>query len=412
MTADLIPMLHPEEDAAPKRERLPHHFQAIGVGQGDAFVSRLGKIILFDGGRSEAGFPDQFVRATGLRDVDVLIVSHNDADHANGALGFLNAGLGAKEVWLPGQWLDRLQDLVGRPEAFLEELRTQLNQTSSAGPLEAVPSLEEAPSLSRERPPSRDSQEFAANPAEFLEDLAADDTQPLTDIWNARFGGTWHLSVEHGSFEMRLAGLPAAQSTVVCEALLAAERIRRIALAAHHSGAVVRWFRFEARASQVVASKNIRTMNSREVLRVARSTSGALHYLSLSVANRNSLVFLANQGEGESAVLFSADSDLTDTCAPLPHVGALIVTAPHHGSESNAGAYRWISRSQAVTAGITWVRSDGRFRSRPGASYLAAPGKKFCTLCRKSQHGKQDVRLEHGHDGWTPLATRGCSCQP
>jgi beta-lactamase superfamily II metal-dependent hydrolase len=79
-------------------------FLALPVGQGDAFFLKSPDgSVLVDGGRSVEGFRELFERVTGQREVDVVLCTHNDADHANGVLGFLRSGLGCREVWLPGR---------------------------------------------------------------------------------------------------------------------------------------------------------------------------------------------------------------------------------------------------------------------------------------------------------------------
>ncbi len=67
------------------------------------------------------GFPAQFQLATKRAGADAIICTHNDADHTNGIIGFLQSGLRCKEVWLPGSWTDRLRDLF-RPDKFTREL--------------------------------------------------------------------------------------------------------------------------------------------------------------------------------------------------------------------------------------------------------------------------------------------------
>ena len=63
-------------------------------------------------------------------------------------------------------------------------------------------------------------------------------------------------------------------------------------------------------------------------------------------------------------MLFCADSDLA---FDLPSSRALLATAPHHGSESNAAAYGAVLQA---SPDVTWVRSDGRFASRPCSAFL------------------------------------------
>jgi len=105
-------------------------FVAIGVGQGDAFfLDTGGDTILVDGGRSIEGFPAQFQKATKRECVDILVCTHNDADHACGVLGFLRGGLTCREVWLPGSWTDRLEDLLLHSGNFTRELVSNIEQT-------------------------------------------------------------------------------------------------------------------------------------------------------------------------------------------------------------------------------------------------------------------------------------------
>ena len=124
-------------------------FIAIGVAQGDAFFRECeeGFTALIDGGRSVGGFPSQFQRATKCDRVDVFVCTHNDADHANGIIGFLEAGLGCNEVWLPASWTERLEDLLLRPGDFTGELVQNVealdeginrNRETESGPLEQV----------------------------------------------------------------------------------------------------------------------------------------------------------------------------------------------------------------------------------------------------------------------------------
>src|SRR4051812_10695809 len=58
---------------------------ALPVRQGDAFFYRRGTFsALIDGGRSRASLPILFRELLKRTDVDVLVCTHNDADHANG----------------------------------------------------------------------------------------------------------------------------------------------------------------------------------------------------------------------------------------------------------------------------------------------------------------------------------------
>jgi beta-lactamase superfamily II metal-dependent hydrolase len=102
-------------------------FVAIPVSQGDAFYLETTEgSALIDGGRSVSGFPGLFQSTTRSAEVDILVATHNDADHANGVLGFLEAGLRCKEVWLPGRWLQVLPHVVRPWEEVVYTLADQI----------------------------------------------------------------------------------------------------------------------------------------------------------------------------------------------------------------------------------------------------------------------------------------------
>lgn len=151
-------------------------------------------------------------------------------------------------------------------------------------------------------------------------------------------------------------------------------------------------------------------VNAREIIRVRRGRWSAFMYLALTTSNKESLVLMSRGVGGEAPVLFTADSDLSFS-QTIPWRQRMIITAPHHGSDANSFAYGRFERETGRSFPAVWVRSDGRFfRSRPGKSYLRAYGDRFCTLCRGSSYGKQDVRLRVGSRGWQPESTRKCCC--
>ena len=109
-------------------------FIAIGVGQGDAFFFQRGDLTaLIDGGRARDGFAERFRRVTKRNALDILVCTHNDADHALGVLGVLQSGFACKEVWLPGSWTDRLEDLLLNQSDFFRQLIDGVGKTDVGG---------------------------------------------------------------------------------------------------------------------------------------------------------------------------------------------------------------------------------------------------------------------------------------
>jgi beta-lactamase superfamily II metal-dependent hydrolase len=99
-------------------------FIALPVGQGDAFyLERQGMKVLVDGGRSKSAISGLISDVAKSSHLDVVICTHNDADHADGIIGLLENWPGIiKEVWLPGSWTFRMKDLFVNPTNFLNEL--------------------------------------------------------------------------------------------------------------------------------------------------------------------------------------------------------------------------------------------------------------------------------------------------
>ncbi|MEO1237614.1 MAG: MBL fold metallo-hydrolase, partial [Planctomycetota bacterium] len=101
----------------------------LAVGDGSCFVLRSGgKTLVFDCGSQwypligrRSVVPT--LRAMGVRRVDVLVVSHADLDHYNGALDVADA-LPVGEVWVSADVPDEARAHPGRATAFLvDELR-------------------------------------------------------------------------------------------------------------------------------------------------------------------------------------------------------------------------------------------------------------------------------------------------
>ena len=415
-------------------------FIAIPVRQGDAFYLQtpFGSVLV-DGGRAISGFANLFTRTTRAKRVDIVICTHNDADHANGVIGFLEAGLECREVWLPGRWLGVLPYVLNPTSEVVEALAEQARK--------AAPALQER---FRQAPDIRTLFEIYGD---FMleEPFGYEESSPpppnprpveVTDGWPADLEEDLERALQGGWEELwwpwgRLLWMPyrwlepldywawrrawhiwwdACQDPIAralfLGALEAAERIRRIAVTAYQLGVAVRWFEYTA-SRPAGGTRWLRPFNGREVLYVRLvPIDMLLRLLALTTANRESLVFWADLDDCPG-VLFTADSDLR-AVPQLPNLSGAIITAPHHGAEANANAYSEVSKHLGGSqADITWVRSDGRFRKRPGQSYLSAPGFRFCTICRtRDPQPKQAVRLSMQQKRWVPeQGVRPCSCR-
>lgn len=394
-------------------------FISLPVGQGDAFYLERNELsVLIDGGRSRKGFPSMFQSVTERDGVDVVVCTHNDADHANGIHGFLEAGLRCDEVWLPGRWLSVLPDVL-RPfvEVFEhiandimgKDVLADLQELQSGTPPIETLAAHADHDFSDDTPAEEDSQLAEDGwPEACVQMLEQAEPWEASSYWPWQWHpGDWLFSSYWNYRQLGPTGV-----RLLWSAIDAACRIRAIATEAFHRGIPVRWFEFKPAAPSGGISA-LQPINAREVASIRPSVSPLLARLALTTSNKESLVFWSPPNEHHPGVLFTADSDLADIRLPTGLYRA-IVTSPHHGSEANANAYSVVAATDGASS-ITWVRSDGRYRSRPGNSYLSVSSRRLCTLCRRPNGGmttKQTVHLYASRGVWTRhQSNRVCSCQ-
>jgi hypothetical protein len=395
-------------------------FIALPVGQGDAFFFETRSIsVLVDGGKSSKFFDNIFQMYTKRKDVDILICTHNDADHANGVLGFIESGLECGEIWLPGRWAAVLPHLNQPFEEVVEELYRQsarimekMGESFLRNKWKLDDSLFEAYGefLSKEK-----SYELVGQ----YEDYDMTFKERRSEDWDTglKFIETWP---EWEDIKCQLLKwvvtweLSSWQKRFLWQALEAGERIRGIAEAAYNRGITVRWFEVCHNSQKHLQGhcKIINPLNSREILRIKPCRKeNLLDFLALTTSNCESLVFFVQPTDEHPAVLFTADSDLRDINLKVLDLKSAIITAPHHGSENNAYAYKQVANEvYPYENSLIWVRSDGRFSSRPGHSFLSAPGIHYCTICCDSRRQKQPVILESIKCQWISCSKK-CSCQ-
>lgn len=389
-------------------------FIAIPVGQGDAFyLERESFSVLVDGGRGRTSFPFMFKSVTGVNSVNVVVCTHNDQDHANGILGFLESALQCDEVWLPGRWLDVLPDIL-KP---LNEVFVEL--------VENISDMEKHQNEALRKPDTTSIEVYSEQidgitvETGSLNDgtMLGEDWWPESCIEMLEQSESWELSSHwlnpiyfmHPHFYAMFRS--AAHGQLLWSAIDAASRIRAIAIAAFNRGVPVRWFEFNPTAPSG-GKAELRPVNASEIKMVNARGGMLLNFLALTVANKESLVFFSPPGNNHPGVMFTADSDLANLTIPS-NLDYAITTAPHHGSEANANAYRAVQ--SAKCSSITWIRSDGRYRQRPGASYLHLKSRRLCTLCRckaGSQAPKQVVHLYSRSGRWVRhRSSQLCSCK-
>lgn len=372
-------------------------FVSISVNQGDAFFLERNNVkMLIDGGRSRNGFPKQFERIIGNEKLDVIVCTHADADHINGLLGYFDCGLQCNEVWLPGRWTSRLKDLLLNPGSFIEELASEIMSVdlSNNVNLENIIDNDNLKDSYESEEEVDDGEGFNMLYEAIEKSIGRIDSLYCYGL----FSPLWIVVYEPEKYKMLI------------ESIDVVNKIRELAMLAYHSGARIRWFEYHPFQAASGGEAYLEPVNSREIFKVSRYMS-ALNFLSLSKANKESLVFYSPGNDRSKGVLFSADSDYSFK-QELPNVGdGCIVTSPHHGSESNEHAYSRLINDFNVTDETVFVRSDGRFKKRPGDTYKLMIGNKICTLCRHPEAERQNVILTASAKGWEKdKALSWCYC--
>lgn len=378
-------------------------FIAIAVGQGDAFFMEKGdRTLLIDGGKSRVCFPHRFVVVTGRKYVNVLVCTHSDSDHASGLLGFLGErGFRAEQVWLPASWMDRLRDLIHKPEDFMKELIMEIQKLSDN-------EVDNLAKIGERYANTRHDEEDLVAEVKYKDLLESIERADAAESVLRRFYCSQPFSRNRHPLNMRL--------KLLLEAISASDLIRQIFLAAYRSGSVIRWFDYVGDNAQIKSSGGIRDflipLNAIEVGQIRRPKRSALKYIALTRSNRQSLVFMNPADELSSGILFTADSKLSFS-QTVPWNGNMLITSPHHGSELNKYAYQRFLQETRGETHVNWVRSDGKSLKRPGKSFRALRDKKYCTLCRPYKSPRQNVKMVFSKPNcdWQPDNTRQCGCK-
>jgi hypothetical protein len=384
-------------------------FIALPVYAGDAFyLQRAGFSVLVDGGKSQSGFPGMFrthVRRKAT-DVDVMVCTHNDSDHANGIIGALEEGIRCREVWLPGRWLGVLPDVFRSTETVLRDILTGAEEhliRQSGDEPHFSRSLEDVgKALHSDREAgdelfrSNEVYDWPTEVAEALENADTWDTPAVARRLSGWLRPSFLLYAPGGPYRM------------VIEAIEAAERIRHIARLAYNNGIPVRWFAHAPSAHSLVRPNHLHVIGATQIARV-RPLGTFFDRLALTTVNKESLVLYSPADSRSPGVLFCGDSDLYGM-HPRLHPDDL-VTVPHHGAEANRGAYTIIENAvEGDSSSLTWVRSDSRSQHRPGPTFRRRAGRKFCTVCRAGP-SKQTVVFQGTLSRWLQEPhVAGCTC--
>ncbi len=351
-------------------------FRALEIGSGDAFVIEAnGKQILFDSGGSKS-LIKKLLKSN--RKIDLAICSHNDSDHANGFLGLLeDPEFEIDEIWLPGLWVPVLDFVI---EAAINKKSVHL----------IFKSFEEYNEI------KETNHELAYDSLVEQSDISIGDFDSKLQVISELSENDYFLSAGYNNLDWYL------------NESIKLDRIIKIAGLAYEKGSFIRWFKpdeNEPPKDTLDHGHGLRPLNSREILKIDRlKPNNFAKLLFLTNENKYSLVFEFHHDD-KPIVVFSADSDYSFLSGKT-YSNNVIVTAPHHGSESNASVYGKITGDK-----IIWVRSDRRSRQRPGSSFKKLTHK-YCLACGIKKH-KEEIcfKFNTKDHKWILKKALKCNCK-
>ena len=344
-------------------------FVTINVGSGDAFyLEREEASILYDGGGSEKRFAKLFQNELNKTHVDIIVCSHNDSDHTNGIIGYLNSNLSCNEVWLPANWTAKLDFLLLNPDVFFDNLINECKNNINLDILEKTIS------------------------SSMYQDNEVLDLESLINK---------SLKIDNKYILKRnISILSNSNYKLFIKLFNTANRIRQIVLLAYKRNLKIRWFQYDLSHTASGGENYFKPVNCIELKKLHNKKITNLEYLALTRINKESLVFYSPLVENlVDGILFSADSDYSFS-QPVPQsLGKNpIITVPHHGSKSNEIAYGSSQlRSYVNNPKTTLVRSDGKYSKRPGNIYKSLNLIKYCTRCNGYTTWQSIVLIPSNH---------------
>ncbi|MGF6763356.1 ribonuclease BN (tRNA processing enzyme) [Paraburkholderia sp. GAS33] len=349
--------------------------------KGEAYLLEyLGKRILVDGGYSGSALAPALQKQLGESNVhlDVVVCTHSDNDHAGGLADLLNhTGVTASEFWLPGSWQESVKDLIEETDLFYKELVEEIKDG------EGIESLSAGENERIDRELARITSEvFVSDDGNSVKGRRMLELRPAKSDRKT-------TSASRAKRSVRRADKSPGITQRAMELIETAERIRKIALSANDKGIPVRWFDYLAYSKDRIATGGedfLKPLNAKELKEPPTLTGVAFRrFIALSRANRESLVFFSSGDDAHVDIMFCGDSPLGDGLRYATSFLSgkrtdkpLIVTAPHHGADSNAMAYGHIAGFGKVSF---WIRAGGK-PHHPQSAYRTIPSSlRTCTHC-------------------------------
>lgn len=330
------------------------------IGSGDSFLIENGDdFYLIDSGGSQKNILNLIPPK-----INIAICTHNDSDHSKGFIGILNSERHTiDEIWLPGIWatvIDFIKKWNYNTE-FLSDTIDNINLTDI------------------------NINEILTTSDENIDDLT-DELGFLSDI--SEYSNMYFL-LFHSILNIKI--------------YFNIYRILEIAKLAYEKGVAIKWFFPDNNGGKIL--NNFRPVNCKHLLKTKKIKNNDLSYFLklayITSENEHSLVFEYHINN-LPRILFTADSLIS---IPQPYKNQIIVTAPHHGSNTNSKVYSNIKGKD-----IIWVRSDSPSYRRPCQDFLNLK-KKYCLSCTKKHSiNREEIIFVYDKGKWKYLKGQLCKC--
>lgn len=394
---------------------------------GESFLLfRHGKVILVDGGYNSRSLVAAIENACpGLSHIDIVVCTHSDQDHAGGLEYISEYFVGTiGEFWLPGIWSGIIRKLKNNPAEVFEGLSQEINKVFERLDLGIIWSQENIKYTLETLAVEQRRHREGVGRAKVAGDAARHES--TTDrFFNIgcypRFDG-WAWRVVQGArrevYKARAIGKIGKWAAEYWLSLInSAKIIWSIAAQAEIYRSRIRLFDFEEfRSTRVALGGEPGLLVPLNAVESIPQISDLTYLALLSPVNQECLAFISPPNPNGFGVIFCGDSPLGDgkeyrnsflATLPDPDV-TYIVTAPHHGSESNRIAYEHIYEH---LENVLWLRSGGSIK-QPGSTFKNLdPAVRACTHCPQLDIKRQSVVIPLSRSApFSRVYSRECKC--
>lgn len=294
-----------------------------------------------------------------VRKPRVVVLTHSDGDHINGARPFFEAqscelaGSPTPELWAPYEWsvlVDVFHQVVGdgvtderirQTEEYAEPLvslyddadtREEPNRLGDPSPRTPVPWPDANPFV----PEAEDPDEERAEPER-------DDV--------SRVAAALAAGAATGTIRARVSLTDSDISKIANDIARKATRLQKVLAAAADAGWIIRWFSADHKRSdnwQKSGKPGFVTISNAQEVRVRRAQASAallLHAAQLTIQNQRALApYLWGSPDGHDAIVWSdGDGGGARHLKDFPWSRIGLMSAPHHGSHMSAHDPIWNS---------------------------------------------------------------------